>query len=91
MTRSIGYTSEFIDGKVLICESTGERLHTDDPRAMFDFLLEPFEDSIKVVWNLDQFLARILSYLPIEFCEKLLNGKSVSIDMTRNGKLILNK
>ena len=73
--RIVAYKTTKIDGKVLLEESGGQQTVSGDPEELFSFLLEPYEDTIRVCWNLDSTISLILGLLGEETCRKLRERK----------------
>jgi len=70
--RIIAYRTLTLNGKVQLLESTGEATKlTDDFNMLLGFLLEPYEKTIRVCWELDATVAPILKLLGEERCGKL--------------------
>lgn len=69
--RILAYKSNFSNSEVLIQESTEEHCRSNQVTTLFDFLLEPYENSIKVAWELDTFVAPIIKLLGILKCQRL--------------------
>lgn len=69
--RIIAYRTEMAEGKVLLSESTGEKAHSNELDALFSFLLEPYEKSIRVAWGLDTTVAPLLKLLGEKHCIRL--------------------
>lgn len=57
------YRSKLIDGQVLLEDSDGESLTSDNLDYLFDFLLEP-ADGFKVAWDIDALMAPIMRLAP---------------------------
>lgn len=70
--RIIAYRTLTNNGKVQLLESTGEAIKpTDDFNVLLGFLLEPYEKSIRICWELDATVAPILKLLGEERCGRL--------------------
>ena len=70
--RIIAYQTQSIGSKIQLLESTGETsLATDNIYELLGGLLEPYEDTIKVCWELDATIAPILKLLGKERCSRL--------------------
>jgi len=72
--RIVAYQTT-INGKVLIEESGGEFVVSNDIDELFAFLLEPYEDTIKVCWDLDSTVSIILRLLGEAKCRILRSTK----------------
>lgn len=76
-TNIMAYASDWIDGKVLIAESTGEEVRSNSSAELLMFLLEDWDDPegrwryIKACWDLDEFLAPLFRLLGKQVCEQL--------------------
>jgi hypothetical protein len=57
--------------EILIKDSAGLERGGADVIAMLDFLLEPYPDTLKTAWNLDDFAAPILRLLNLDICRKI--------------------
>ena len=57
--------------ETVIKNSLGLEPGGSDVTDTLDFLLEPYPDSLKVVWNLDDFAAAILRLLNLAICRKI--------------------
>ena len=70
--RIIAYRTLTNNGKVQLLESTGEATtFTDDFNVLLGALLEPYERTIRVAWELDATVAPILKLLGEERCGRL--------------------
>jgi len=70
--RIIAYKTLVNNGKVQLLESTGEATKpTDDFNELLSFLLEPYERTIRIAWELDATVAPILKLLGEERCGRL--------------------
>lgn len=77
--RIIAYKAQNIPEATLITESTGEVISSNEPGRIFNFLLEDFEDTIRVAWDLDEFAALILRYFPLDLLSKLSRNKKCTL------------
>jgi hypothetical protein len=57
--------------ETVIKNSLGLEPGGSDVTDTLDFLLEPYPDSLKAVWNLDDFAAAILRLLNLAICRKI--------------------
>jgi len=73
--RIIAYKTNPKTGKVLLEESTGEAILSDNLDDMFSFLLEPYDNCIKICWDLDATVSLFLKLLGVAQCLKLKNTK----------------
>ena len=70
--RIIAYRTQVNNGKVQLLESTEEENKpTDNFYALLGALLEPYEKTIRVCWELDAIVAPILKLLGEERCGRL--------------------
>jgi len=82
--RIVAYQTQINDGRVLLRESTGESVHSNRLDELFGFLLEPYDNCIKVCWDLDATVSVILKLLGTSACRQLwqmkrYNGRPFSI------------
>ena len=73
--RIIAYKTSLQNGKVLIEESGGESAQDKNLDHLFAFLLEPYEDGIKVCWDLDATVSLILRLMGEKACHDLQKRK----------------
>lgn len=73
--RIIAYGTSIRDDKVLLEESTGEFILDNDVYKLFSFLLEPYEDTLKVCWDLDNTVSVFLRLLGRTACRALQRAK----------------
>jgi len=70
--RIIAYQTQVNNSKVQLLESTGEAtIFTNDFFLLFGTLLEPYERTIRVTWELDATVAPLLKLLGEERCGRL--------------------
>jgi len=69
--RIIAYSTQYDKGRVLISESTEETCLSSKLDELFGFLLEPYENTLRVCWNLDETVSPILRLLGRANCEAL--------------------
>lgn len=69
--RIVAYRTSSRNGKVLLEESGGQFIISNNPEDLLSFLAEPYEDTIKVCWNLDATVSLILPLLSKGVCRKL--------------------
>lgn len=70
--RIIAYRTLTNNNKVQLLESTGEATeYTDDFNKLLSFLIEPYERTIRVCWELDATVAPILKLLGEARCNRL--------------------
>lgn len=73
--RIIAYQTEVNLGSVLLKESTGETRRSNEFYELACFLLEQYEDTIKVCWNLNETVAPILKTMGEKVCTRLAKNK----------------
>lgn len=69
--KIITYKIQVVNGKVLITDSTGEHIASNDPTELLEFLIEPYENTIKIFWSLDDTIAPVLRTLGEKICKRL--------------------
>jgi hypothetical protein len=76
--KIIAYKSDVIDGKVVLSDSEDNSVSSNDPDVLLDFLSEEYTDrelgryfEIKVAFDLDTFIAPVLSRLGMAACKQL--------------------
>lgn len=69
--RIIAYQTSIKSDKVLLEESTGEFVLTNNLEEIFSFLLEEYDDTIRICWELDITVALIIKLLPRDKALKL--------------------
>ena len=67
-----------IDG-VMAWESTGESRCTNKLSEILDFLNEPYEDTFKMFWDLDESVSHILKLIGLEGCKELHKEKKCRV------------
>jgi hypothetical protein len=75
--RIVAYRTSNKDGKVLLEESGGEKIVSNNPEELFSFLLEDYSPCIKICWDLDSTVSLILKLLGEGVCQKLRETKRV--------------
>ena len=77
--RIIAYRTSTQDNKVLLEESTGESVLSNDIADLFFFLIEQFEDEegkcIKITWNVDATVSLFLKLLGVLHSSQLWKTK----------------
>lgn len=83
------------NGKVYIEDTKEEPLSSQDPAELFGFMLEPYEKTVKVVWDIREFIKPVLSCLPSDMAKKLIQGNRIEFDgfriwlgQTRHGNIL---
>ena len=77
--RIQGYMLDDPAGKdITIRDSAGTEITSADPVAILDFLLRPYPD-MKVVWDVDAFIAPILRLLGLAICRRIVEQHEVTI------------
>ena len=74
--RIVAYQTSTQDDKVLLQESTGEFILSKKIDELFGFLLEPYEDCIKVCWDLNATVSALLKLLGMRICRNIRETKS---------------
>jgi len=69
--RIIAYATKKIDNTVEICNSNGESVTSNNPADILTFLIEPYDDVIKICWSIDDTVAPILRLLGRSVCERI--------------------
>ncbi len=71
---TIGYGSKIVDGAILIENSQGDRIHSNNPKDLLDFLAKNYTDALnrKMCWNIDTLIAPILKLLGMDICKELV-------------------
>lgn len=73
--RIVAYKTSTQDGQVFLQESTGENILSSNLDALFSFLLEPYENCLKVCWSLDTTVSSLLRLLGRTACKALRTQK----------------
>ena len=73
--RIVAYRASTENGKVLLQESTGEYVLSNNIDTLFSFLLEPYDQTLKVCWDLDATVSVFLRLLGKEACQRILKTK----------------
>lgn len=73
--RIVAYKTSTRNGKVLLEESTGEFVLGNEIDKLFSFLVEPYNQCIKVCWDLDATVSVFLRLLGVAACRKLRGTK----------------
>jgi hypothetical protein len=69
--RIVAYQTSIKDGKVLILESGGASLLSDDLEKLFAFMLEDYGECLKICWGLDATVSVFLRILGKTACKGL--------------------
>ena len=77
--RIIAYKTNTENGKVRLEESTGEAVLSNSIEELFTFLVEPYDNCIKVCWNLDVTVSLFLKLLGKVKCSQLKDTKRCHI------------
>lgn len=76
MASTVALQSRKANGKVTITDSEGLSVTSKDPTELLEAIAKPY-GKMKVVWDMDSFLSRILALLPKETVQTLnQNGKT---------------
>lgn len=93
--NSVGLRTEKRDGKVYIEDSKEDSMLSNDSARLFGYMLEPYEKTIKVVWDVRGFIKPILSLLPSDMAKKLTQGGRIELEgfriwlgQTRHGNML---
>lgn len=73
--RIMAYQTRTKDGQVLILESGGASLLSNDLDKLWSFLLEDYGDCLKICWDLDATVAPLLRLLGRTACKGLKSTK----------------
>lgn len=73
--RIMAYQTSIKDGKVLILESGGASLLSNDLEKLWSFLLEDYGGCLKICWDLDGTVAPLLRLLGRTACKGLKSTK----------------
>ena len=69
--------------EVNITDSEGYSITSKDPSDLFEVITYPYDDAIKVVWDMEAFLNPFLALLPKELVVNLSNGEKVFYNGTK--------
>lgn len=72
--RIIAYQTKIKDNQLVIRESTGDSVKTTKLDNIMSFLMEPYEDTVRVFWDLDLGVAPLLRLFGRTICERLSNN-----------------
>lgn len=73
--RIVAYKTSTRNGQVLLEESTGEYVLSNDIDKLFSFLLEDYDNTIRVCWDLDATVSVFLRLLGKVACKQLRKTK----------------
>jgi len=79
----IALESRKTGSKVNITDSEGYSVTSKDPSDLFEVLTYPYDDAIKVVWDMEAFLKPILALMPKEVRQSLTNGEKAFYNATK--------
>jgi hypothetical protein len=77
MIKMIAYQSKVVDGKVLVDDSEGRSIHSNNANELLQFLITDYSDKankvwdVKVAFDLDVFITPILRILGVDACRAL--------------------
>lgn len=77
--RIIAYSTTLTTKGLLIEESSGESCESTSPDKLLSFLLEPYDNALKVCWSLDDTVAPLLHFIGKANCLKLAKTKRLSV------------
>jgi len=93
--NAVALRTEKRNGKVYIEDTKEEPLLSQKPDKIFGFMLEPYEKTIKVVWDVRAFLKPVLDLLPSDMAKKLIQGGRIEFEgfrvwlgQTRHGNML---
>lgn len=93
--NSVGLRTEQHGGNVYIEDSSEDPLLSQDLSQLFGYMLEPYEKTIKVVWDINKFIKPILVLLPDDMAKKLMQGERIVykgfrvwLGQTRHGHIL---
>lgn len=69
--RIISYSTQAVENKVLLKESTGDHKLSDNIYDLLGFITEPYENTIRICWDLNSTVSLFLRLLPLEMLEKI--------------------
>lgn len=77
--RIIAYKTKTQSGKVLVEENTGEVIRSNSIEEIFFFLVEPYDDCLRICWDLDATVSLFLKLLGPVKCSQLKDKKRCHI------------
>lgn len=93
--NSVALRTEKRDGQVYIEDNKEDPLLSKDPAELFGYMLEPYGNTVKVVWDVREFIKPVLSLLPSEMAKDLIQGKRIVFEgfrvwlgQTRHGNIL---
>jgi len=93
--NSVALRTEERNGRVYIEDTEEEPLLSRKPDELFGFMLEPYEKTIKVVWDVRGFIKPVLDLLPDDMAKKLVQGDRIEFEgfriwlgQTRHGNIL---
>ncbi len=69
-------TNKLPNNRVYIFDSRGNKCRSKSAENIFGLMLEPYDDALKIVWDMGDFLKPVFELLPDEVVKKLNNGES---------------
>ena len=75
--KIVAYETKLLPNKVAIYESTGDKVASKRLDELFSFLLEQYDNCIKVCWNLNETIAPLLKILGEKRCQNLHTAKKL--------------
>lgn len=73
----VAYKISKNNGSLLVEDSEGEHIISNKPSDILGFIIEPYENTYKVVWDVKEFISYIIQLLPSNISESLQNGDRV--------------
>lgn len=87
LPKAIGYTITESDGELVLLESDRDGIRSNNLTELFHFLLEPYPNTLKVVWDLDDFATPLLRLCGVKACQELVGSKHKTFLMPHRIKL----
>ncbi len=93
--NSVALRTEKHNGRVYIEDSKEDSMVSKDPAKLFGYMLEPYDKTVKVVWNIREFIKPVLDLLPDDMAKKLIQGDRIELEgfrvwlgQTRHGNIL---
>ncbi len=91
----VALKTEKHNDKVFIRDSREDPMMSKYPAKLFGYMLEPYDKTIKVVWDVREFIKPVLSLLPDDMAKKLISGERIEYEgfrvwlgQTRHGHML---
>lgn len=78
--KIVALASSKENGGAIVYDSEDFHISSRNPLDLFEAITHPYSNAIKVVWDMDEFLAPILPLLPKDVVAKLNRGERVYYD-----------